>query len=97
MAHHLQTILNCVAEPITLAQDVSESVSVVINQRSLRHDVQISTTFATYFPVRLCPYLLKLGRKNVKPNIDFDLVHLNPIQLFPVSKEESKSNSKHTI
>ena len=38
MADHLQTILNCFAEPITLAQDVSESVSVVINQRSLRHD-----------------------------------------------------------
>ena len=58
--------------------------------------MQISTTFATYFPVRLCPSLLKLGRKNVKPNIDFHLVHLNHIQLFPVSKEESKSNSKHT-
>ena len=38
MTDHLQTILNCVVEPVTLPQDVSESVSVVINQRSLRHD-----------------------------------------------------------
>ena len=38
MTNHLQTILNCAGEPITLAQHVSESVSVVINQRSLRHD-----------------------------------------------------------
>ena len=46
MTDHLQTILNCVAESITLPQDVSESVSVVINQGSLRHDsdmtIQIS-------------------------------------------------------
>ena len=33
--------------------------------------MQISTTFATYFPIRLCPSLLKSGRINVKPNIDF--------------------------
>ena len=59
--------------------------------------MQISTTFAIYFPVRLCPPLLNLGKKHVKPNIDFHLVHLNCIQLFPVSKEESKSNSTHTI
>ena len=59
--------------------------------------MQISITFATHFPVRLCPSLLYLERKNVKPNIDFHLVHLNHIQLFPVSKEESKSDSKHTI
>ena len=56
MTDHLQTILNCVAEPITLPQDVSESVSVVFNQRSLRDDsdmtMQISKTFATNFPVR---------------------------------------------
>ena len=32
---------------------------------------QISTKFATYFRVPLCPSLLKLWRKNVKPNIDF--------------------------
>ena len=38
MTNHLQTILNCAGEPITLAQHVSGSVSVVINQRSLRHD-----------------------------------------------------------
>ena len=38
MTDHLQTILNCVAEPMTLPQDVLESVSVVFNQRSLRHD-----------------------------------------------------------
>ena len=38
MADHLQTTLKCIAEPITLAQPFSESVSVVINQRSLRHD-----------------------------------------------------------
>ena len=38
MTDHLQAILNCVAEPITLPQDVLESVSVVFNQRSLRHD-----------------------------------------------------------
>ena len=38
MTNHLQTILNCAAEPITPAQHVSESVSVVINQRRLRHD-----------------------------------------------------------
>ena len=35
---------------------------------------QISTKFATYFRVPLCPSLLKLWRKNVKPNIDFHLV-----------------------
>ena len=39
MTNHLQTILNCAAEPITPVQHVSESVSVVINQRRLRHDV----------------------------------------------------------
>ena len=33
---------------------------------------------------------VNFGRKNVKPDIDFHLVHLNYIQLFPVSKEESK-------
>ena len=36
--------------------------------------MQISTTFATYFPVPLRPSLLKSGRKNVKPNIDFRLI-----------------------
>ena len=36
--------------------------------------MQISTTLATYFPVRLCPSLLKSGRKNVEPNIDLRLV-----------------------
>ena len=30
MTDHLQTILNCVAEPSTLPQDVLESVSVVL-------------------------------------------------------------------
>ena len=38
MTDHLQTTLNCGAEPITLAQHVSVSVLVVINQGSLRHD-----------------------------------------------------------
>ena len=33
---------------------------------------------------------VNLGRKNVKPDVDFHLFHLNYIQLFPVSKEESK-------
>ena len=33
---------------------------------------------------------VNFGRKNVKPDIDFHLFHLNYIQLFPVSKEESK-------
>ena len=37
MTDHLQTILNFIAEPITLPQDVS-AVSVVFYQRSLRHD-----------------------------------------------------------
>ena len=40
---------------------------------------------------------VNFGRKYVKPDIDFHLVHLNYIQLFPVSKEESKWNSNHTI
>ena len=67
MTNHLQTILNCAAEPITLAQHISESVSVVINKRSLRHD-------DANIPVGVCPSLHKLRRKNIKPNIDFHFV-----------------------
>ena len=58
--------------------------------------MQISTTFATYFSVRLCPSLLKLGRKNVKPNIDFHLVHLNCIQLFQDSTERNQNQTTNT-
>ena len=58
--------------------------------------MQISTTFATYFPVRWCPSLLKLGRKNVKPNIDFHLVHLNCIQLFQVSTERNQNQTANS-
>ena len=58
--------------------------------------MQISTTFATYFPARVCPSLLNLGRKNVKPNIDFHLVHLNCIQLFQVSTERNQNQTANS-
>ena len=57
---------------------------------------QISTKFATYFRVPLCPSLLKLWRKNVKPNIDFHLVHLNCIQLFQGSTERNQNQTANT-
>ena len=96
MTDHLQTTLNCGAEPITLAQHVSVSVLVVINQGSLKHDDANIDNVCHLFSCTIMSFLI-LIRKNVKPNIDFHLVHLNHIQLFPVSKQESKSNSKHTI
>ena len=87
MTDHLQTIL---------LQQVSESVSVVINQRSLRHDDANIDKVCHYFRVPLCPSLLKLWRKNVKPNIDFHLVHLNCIQLFEGSTERNQNQTANT-
>ena len=58
--------------------------------------MQISSTFATYFPVRVCPPLRNLGRKHVKPNIDFHLVHLNCIQLFQGSTERNQNQTANT-
>ena len=61
MTDHLQTILNCAAEPITLAQS---RFQLSLIKEVCGMTMQIS--FATYFPLRVCPSLLNLGRTSVK-------------------------------